>query len=122
MVITKLLASIHKGNEIGNHELVLSIDIKGAFDNIQCNAIESYLDNIECNACDLIPKFRPAFSQIATSVTEHLLPPAMREFKTNRTSTVLYVFISSSSHHLVSLEMEGLVSLFNIQLRLFVSP
>ncbi|GBM44286.1 hypothetical protein AVEN_23341-1 [Araneus ventricosus] len=45
MAITKLLDTIHKGKASGDHVLVLSIDIKGAFDNIQHSAISSYLDN-----------------------------------------------------------------------------
>ncbi|GBO12450.1 Putative protein in type-1 retrotransposable element R1DM, partial [Araneus ventricosus] len=48
MAITKLLDTIHKGKESGDHVLVLSIDIKGAFDNIQHSAISSYLDNSKC--------------------------------------------------------------------------
>ncbi|GBO11893.1 hypothetical protein AVEN_221424-1 [Araneus ventricosus] len=44
--------------------------------------------SVEFNTFDPIPKSRPAFSQIATSVTEHPLPPVMREFKTSQTSTV----------------------------------
>ncbi|GBN28752.1 Putative protein in type-1 retrotransposable element R1DM [Araneus ventricosus] len=48
MAITKLLDTIHKGKSRGDHVLVLSIDIKGAFDNIQHNAIVSYLDNSKC--------------------------------------------------------------------------
>ncbi|GBO43364.1 hypothetical protein AVEN_68409-1 [Araneus ventricosus] len=35
MAITKLLDIIHKGKASGDHVLVLSIDIKGAFNNIQ---------------------------------------------------------------------------------------
>ncbi|GBM33962.1 Putative protein in type-1 retrotransposable element R1DM [Araneus ventricosus] len=50
MAITKLLDSTHRGKASGNHVLVLSIDIKGAFDNIQLNAIVSYLDNSKCPA------------------------------------------------------------------------
>ncbi|GBM76517.1 hypothetical protein AVEN_102300-1 [Araneus ventricosus] len=45
MAITKLLDSIHKGKVSGDHIPLLSIDIKGAFDNIQHNTIESYLDD-----------------------------------------------------------------------------
>ncbi|GBM71303.1 Putative protein in type-1 retrotransposable element R1DM [Araneus ventricosus] len=48
MANTKLLDSIHKGKASGDHVLVLSIDIKGAFENIQHNAIEPYLDNTKC--------------------------------------------------------------------------
>ncbi|GBN82580.1 Putative protein in type-1 retrotransposable element R1DM [Araneus ventricosus] len=50
MAITKLLDTIHKGKASGDHVLVLSIDIKGAFDNIQHSAISSYLDNSNCPA------------------------------------------------------------------------
>ncbi|GBM42302.1 Putative protein in type-1 retrotransposable element R1DM, partial [Araneus ventricosus] len=50
MAITKLLDTIHKGKASGDHVLVLSIDIKGAFDNIQHSAISSYLDNSKCPA------------------------------------------------------------------------
>ncbi|GBM96885.1 hypothetical protein AVEN_61134-1 [Araneus ventricosus] len=50
MTITKLLDTIHKGKASGDHVLVLSIDIKGAFDNIQHSASSSYLDNNECLA------------------------------------------------------------------------
>ncbi|GBN48971.1 hypothetical protein AVEN_82290-1 [Araneus ventricosus] len=39
MAITKLLDTTHKGKTSGDHLLVLSINIKGAFDNIQHNAI-----------------------------------------------------------------------------------
>ncbi|GBN74665.1 hypothetical protein AVEN_50224-1 [Araneus ventricosus] len=57
------------------------------------------------------PKFSANFSQIATSVTEYPLPPAMREFKTSQISTV---HPTSSPlpqyHHPFSLKMEGLVS------------
>ncbi|GBM59962.1 hypothetical protein AVEN_178212-1 [Araneus ventricosus] len=48
MTITKLLDSIHKGKASGDHLLVLSIDIKGAFDNIQHNVKESYLYISKC--------------------------------------------------------------------------
>ncbi|GBN04473.1 hypothetical protein AVEN_84042-1 [Araneus ventricosus] len=57
--------------------------------------------SVECNVCDPIPKFLPVFSQIATSVTKHPLPPAMREFKTSRTSIVCPT--SSSLPHLTIL-------------------
>ncbi|GBL83345.1 hypothetical protein AVEN_110659-1 [Araneus ventricosus] len=57
--------------------------------------------SVECNASDPIPKSRPAFSQIATSVTEHHLPPAMREFKTSQSSTVHPA--STSLPHLTTL-------------------
>ncbi|GBM90624.1 Putative protein in type-1 retrotransposable element R1DM [Araneus ventricosus] len=50
MAITKLLDTIRKGKANGDHVLVLSIDIKGAFDNIQHSAIASYLDNSKCPA------------------------------------------------------------------------
>ncbi|GBO08763.1 Putative protein in type-1 retrotransposable element R1DM [Araneus ventricosus] len=50
MAITKLLDTIHKGKASGDHVLVLSIDIKGAFDNIHHSAISSYLDNSKCPA------------------------------------------------------------------------
>ncbi|GBM64469.1 hypothetical protein AVEN_194229-1 [Araneus ventricosus] len=50
MTITKLLDTIHKGKASGDHVLVLSIDIKGAFDNIQHSAISSYLNNSKCQA------------------------------------------------------------------------
>ncbi|GBM29564.1 hypothetical protein AVEN_206403-1 [Araneus ventricosus] len=50
MAITKLLDTIYKGKASGDHVLVLSIDIKGAFDNIQHNAIVSYFDNSKCPA------------------------------------------------------------------------
>ncbi|GBN24231.1 hypothetical protein AVEN_102236-1 [Araneus ventricosus] len=50
MTIMKLLDTIHKGKASGDHVLVLSIDIKGAFDNIQHSAISSYLDNSKCPA------------------------------------------------------------------------
>ncbi|GBN48324.1 hypothetical protein AVEN_29738-1 [Araneus ventricosus] len=49
MAITKLLDTIHKGKASGDHVLVLSIDIKGAFDNIH-SAISTYLDNSKCPA------------------------------------------------------------------------
>ncbi|GBL72089.1 hypothetical protein AVEN_115099-1 [Araneus ventricosus] len=58
----------------------------------------SSLSRVQC--------FRPN-PKIATSVTEHSLPPAMKEFKTSQTSTV---HPASSSHHPFSFEMEGLVS------------
>ncbi|GBM91294.1 hypothetical protein AVEN_106211-1 [Araneus ventricosus] len=77
----------------------------------------------ECNAFDPIPKSRPAFSQIANSVKEHPLPPAMREFKTSQTSTVHPA--SSSLPHLAILFLwRWKLSLpqFNIQLRLLVNP
>ncbi|GBN15326.1 hypothetical protein AVEN_41164-1 [Araneus ventricosus] len=45
MAITKLFDTIYKGKASGDHVLVLSFDIKGAFDNIQHNAVLSYLDN-----------------------------------------------------------------------------
>ncbi|GBM04257.1 Putative protein in type-1 retrotransposable element R1DM [Araneus ventricosus] len=45
---TKLLDSIHKGKASGDNVLVLSIGIKGVFDNIQHNAIQTYLDNSKC--------------------------------------------------------------------------
>ncbi|GBN83718.1 hypothetical protein AVEN_237262-1, partial [Araneus ventricosus] len=64
---------------------------------------------VESNAIVPFPQSWQKFSQIATSATEHPLPPAMREFKTNQNSTVLRLhpsFISPS----FSLEMEGLVS------------
>ncbi|GBL97017.1 hypothetical protein AVEN_254072-1 [Araneus ventricosus] len=41
MATKKLLDTIHKGRASGDHVLVLSIDIKGAFHNIQHNAIVS---------------------------------------------------------------------------------
>ncbi|GBO10083.1 hypothetical protein AVEN_168259-1 [Araneus ventricosus] len=50
MAISKLLDTIHKGKASGDHVLVLSIDIKGAFDNIQHSSISSYLDNSKCPA------------------------------------------------------------------------
>ncbi|GBL64016.1 hypothetical protein AVEN_83352-1 [Araneus ventricosus] len=50
MTITKLLDTIHKRKASGEHVVVLSIDIKGAFDNIQYSASSSYLDNNECPA------------------------------------------------------------------------
>ncbi|GBL73247.1 hypothetical protein AVEN_159300-1 [Araneus ventricosus] len=50
MAITKLLDTIYKGNASGDHVLEFSIDIKGAFDNIQHNAVESYLDSSKCPA------------------------------------------------------------------------
>ncbi|GBL85877.1 hypothetical protein AVEN_63198-1 [Araneus ventricosus] len=43
---------------------------------------------VELNAIVPFPQSCSTFSQIATSVTEHPLPPAVREFKTNQTSTV----------------------------------
>ncbi|GBN56515.1 hypothetical protein AVEN_197675-1, partial [Araneus ventricosus] len=48
MAITKLLDSIQKGKASGDHVLLLSSYIKGAFDNIQQNAIVSFLDNSKC--------------------------------------------------------------------------
>ncbi|GBM17976.1 hypothetical protein AVEN_238379-1 [Araneus ventricosus] len=48
LATTKLLNTIHKGKASGDRVLVLLIDIKGAFDNIRHNAIESYLDNSAC--------------------------------------------------------------------------
>ncbi|GBN27646.1 hypothetical protein AVEN_33139-1 [Araneus ventricosus] len=50
MAITKLLYTIHNGKASGDHVLVFSIDITGAFDNIQHSAIASYLDNSKCPA------------------------------------------------------------------------
>ncbi|GBM11094.1 Putative protein in type-1 retrotransposable element R1DM [Araneus ventricosus] len=50
MAIMKLLDTIHKRKAGGDHVLVLSIDIKVAFDNIQHSAISSYLDNSKCPA------------------------------------------------------------------------
>ncbi|GBN28056.1 hypothetical protein AVEN_187245-1 [Araneus ventricosus] len=63
---------------------------------------------IDSNAIVPFPQSWPTFSQIVTSVTEHPLPPAMREFKTNQASTVHPA--SSSISPSFSLEMEGLVS------------
>ncbi|GBM94158.1 hypothetical protein AVEN_89601-1 [Araneus ventricosus] len=68
--------------------------------------------SIECNSSDPIPKFRPAFSQIAASVTDHPLPPVMGKFKTTQTSTV-HTKSSSLPHQTIPfLEMEDLVSPF----------
>ncbi|GBN50374.1 Putative protein in type-1 retrotransposable element R1DM [Araneus ventricosus] len=50
MSITKLLDTVHNGKASGDHVLVLSIDIKGAFVYIQHSAIASYLDNSKCPA------------------------------------------------------------------------
>ncbi|GBN90949.1 hypothetical protein AVEN_42542-1 [Araneus ventricosus] len=50
MAITKLSDTIHKGKASCDHVLVLSMNIKGAFDNIQHSAIASYLDNSKCPA------------------------------------------------------------------------
>ncbi|GBN83039.1 hypothetical protein AVEN_39392-1 [Araneus ventricosus] len=50
MAITDLLDTIYKGKASCYHVLVLSIDIKGTFDNIQHNEIVSYLDNSKCPA------------------------------------------------------------------------
>ncbi|GBN75826.1 hypothetical protein AVEN_248470-1 [Araneus ventricosus] len=74
---------------------------------INCFFFPSIVISIESNAIVPFPQSWPTFSQIATSVTEHPLPPAMREFKTNQTSTI---HLASSSF---SLEMEGLFSTFN---------
>ncbi|GBL99884.1 hypothetical protein AVEN_19399-1 [Araneus ventricosus] len=58
-----------------------------------------------------------SFVQIASSVTEHPLPPAMREVKTNQTSTV---HPASSSVHPFLWKVS--FHQFNIQLRLLFSP
>ncbi|GBO13333.1 hypothetical protein AVEN_232526-1 [Araneus ventricosus] len=59
---------------------------------------------VESNAIVPFPQSWPTFSQITTSVTEHPLPPAMREYKTRQTSTV------QSASSAFSSEMESLVS------------
>ncbi|GBM34668.1 hypothetical protein AVEN_69391-1, partial [Araneus ventricosus] len=64
--------------------------------------------SVECNAGDPIPKFRPAFSEIATSVTEHPCNEGIS--KQSNFKCPSYVFITSLSHHLFSLDMEGIVS------------
>ncbi|GBM00498.1 hypothetical protein AVEN_111729-1 [Araneus ventricosus] len=54
---------------------------------INCFFFFSIVFSVESNAIFPFPQSWPTFSQIATSVTEYPLPPAMREFKTNQTST-----------------------------------
>ncbi|GBN61030.1 hypothetical protein AVEN_244505-1 [Araneus ventricosus] len=77
----------------------------------------------DCNACDPIQKFRPAFSQIATSNSEHPLPPAMNEFKISHISTV-HPTSSSLPLHTILFLWRWKVSLhqFNIHLHLLSSP
>ncbi|GBM91503.1 hypothetical protein AVEN_80088-1, partial [Araneus ventricosus] len=65
------------------------------------------------------PQSWPTFSQIATSVTKHPLPPAMRQFKTNQISTNHSV---SSSLHPFLWRWKVPFHQFNIQLRLLFSP
>ncbi|GBN49364.1 hypothetical protein AVEN_214087-1, partial [Araneus ventricosus] len=65
------------------------------------------------------PQSWPTFSQIATSVTEHPLPPAMRQFKTNQTSTN---HSASSSLHPFLWRWKASFHQFKIQLRLLFSP
>ncbi|GBO29927.1 hypothetical protein AVEN_25033-1, partial [Araneus ventricosus] len=74
--------------------------------------------SVEYNAFVAFPQSWPTFSQIATSVTEHP-PPAMREFKTNQTSTVQP---ASSSLHPFLWRWKVSFHEFNIQLRLLFSP
>ncbi|GBN35071.1 hypothetical protein AVEN_269614-1 [Araneus ventricosus] len=92
-------------------ETVFSVQIP-----INCYFFSSIVFSFESNAIVPIPHSWPTFSQVATSV--HPLPPAMREFKTNQTSTVhpassslhpflwrwkvsfhQFNFASSSAHH-----------------------
>ncbi|GBN61150.1 hypothetical protein AVEN_230553-1 [Araneus ventricosus] len=70
---------------------------------------DRHVVSVESNAIVPFPQSWQNFSQIATSATEHPLSPAMREFKTNQTSTVLRLHPSLISPSF-SLEMEGLVS------------
>ncbi|GBN84663.1 hypothetical protein AVEN_255976-1 [Araneus ventricosus] len=57
--------------------------------------------------------------RLATSTTEQPLPPAMREIKSNQTSTIL---LASSSLHPFLWRWKVPFHQFNIQLRLLFSP
>ncbi|GBO16790.1 putative RNA-directed DNA polymerase from transposon X-element [Araneus ventricosus] len=48
IAIHNLIKKINEGKKKNHHLLVLSIDIKGAFDNIQHSSIVNYLDNSHC--------------------------------------------------------------------------
>ncbi|GBN33864.1 hypothetical protein AVEN_58106-1 [Araneus ventricosus] len=74
---------IHNLLHFLQRETVFSVQIP-----INCYFFPSIVFSFESNAIVPIPHSWPTFSQIATSVTDHPLPPAMREFKTNQTSTV----------------------------------
>ncbi|GBM66051.1 hypothetical protein AVEN_181128-1 [Araneus ventricosus] len=82
---------------------------------LQCKVKkEDPLLSVESNAIVPFPQSWPTFSQIAISVTEHPLPPAMREFKTNQTSTV---HPASSSLHPFLWRWKISFHQFNIQFR-----
>ncbi|GBM76753.1 hypothetical protein AVEN_86326-1 [Araneus ventricosus] len=75
--------------------------------------------SVESNAIVPFPQSWPTFSQIAASVTEHPLPPAMREFKSNQTSTV---HPASSSLHPFLSRWKVSFHQFTIRLRLLFNP
>ncbi|GBL96742.1 hypothetical protein AVEN_111871-1 [Araneus ventricosus] len=84
-----------------------------------CFFFPSIVFLVESNAIIPFPQSWTTFLQTATSVTEHPLPPSMREFKTNQTSTV---HPASSSLHPFLWRWKASFHQFNVQLRLLFSP